>query len=118
MRRREFIVLLTGAAVLGSGAEFAFAQPETKMRLYEVWKSNRLVLTVSSARGPLVSTALAPPGGKRISHPFLSGSAHVAEEEPALREILEQAKNFPDFIERLLRAGYTLRERTLAGSTR
>jgi hypothetical protein len=117
MERREFM-LLVAAAVLGSSAELAFAQLEAKTQAYEVWKANRLVLTVSDAPGPLVSTALAPPGSARVSHPFLSGSAHVAEEEPALREILEQAKNFPDFVARLLRAGYTLRERTLAGSTR
>jgi hypothetical protein len=116
MRRREF-VLFAGAAVFGSRAGSASAQskPE-RTRIYEVRRDDRLVLTVSNEPGPLLSTALPPPGREPVSHPFLSASAYAPDEEPRLHEILERAKNFPDFLARLGAAGYALRERT--GSSR
>ena len=46
MTRRQLAVLLGWAAVLGSRAEPAFAQSEAaKIRVYEVFKGARLVLT-------------------------------------------------------------------------
>jgi len=102
MTRRQLAVLLGWAAVLGSRAEPAFAQSEAaKIRVYEIFKGDRLVLTVSNEPGPLLSAA-----------------AHAPEEEPRLREILERAGDFADFIARLRAAGYTLRERTGGESNR
>jgi len=120
MTRRQLTTLLGWAAILGSRAAPACAQSEAaaKIRVYEVFKGDRLVLTVSNEPGPLLSTALPPPGRKPMPHPFLSASAHAPEEEPRLREILDRAENFPDFIARLRAAGYTLRERTAPGSNR
>jgi hypothetical protein len=119
MTRRQLAVLLGWAAVLGSRAEPAFAQSDAaKIRVYEIFKGDRLVLTVSNEPGPLLSAALPPPGREPMSHPFLSASAHAPEEEPRLREILERAGDFADFIARLRAAGYTLRERTGGGSNR
>ena len=107
------------AAALGSRAATAFAQSEAaKIRVFEVFKGDRPVLTVSNKPGPLLSTALLSPGREPVSHPFLSASAQAVEEEPRLRQILGHAENFPDFIARLRAAGYTLRERTGGGSNR
>ena len=112
MRRREF-VLFAVAAVFGSRAGSASGQSEpAKIRIYEIRRDDRLVLTVSNEPGPLLSTALRPPGRKPVSHRFLSASAHAPEEEPRLRAILERAEDFPDFLARLRAAGYALRERT------
>jgi hypothetical protein len=119
MTRRQLTALLGWAAVLGSLAAPAFAQSEaSKVPVYEVFKGDRLVLTVSNEPGALLSTALPPPGREPIRHPFLGAAAHAPEEEPRLREILERARDFADFIARLRAAGYTLREWTGGGSSR
>jgi len=111
MRRREFIVLLPGLGFLGLAIPRPLAEPGPP-QAYDVFKGERLVLTVRNRPGPLGSTALAPPGGPPALHPFASGAAHAPDEEPSLRDILERSRDFPDFAERLRRAGYTLRERT------
>src|SRR5260370_34602980 len=102
MTRRQLAALLGWAAVLGSRAEPAFAQSEAaRIRVYEVFKGDRLVLTVSNEPGPLLSAALPPPGREPISHPLLRASAHAPAEEPRLRESLERAREVAAFIARL-----------------
>jgi hypothetical protein len=114
MRRREFIVLL-GADLLGARVAYARSEPP---KSYDVFRGDRLVLTIQKRPGPLVSSAEPPPGRRPVPHPFLSGSAHAADEEPSLREILEHSRDFGDFTRRLRRAGYSLRERTSARPSR
>lgn len=119
MTRRRLTALLGWAAALSSPAAPVFAESEAaKIGVYEVFKGDRPVLTVSNEPGLLLSTALLPPGREPASHPFLSGSAQAPEEEPRLREILGHAENFPDFMARLRAAGYTLRERSGGQSSR
>jgi hypothetical protein len=97
-------------AVLWFGLAAAQAQQEpTLTKAYLVTKAGRAVLTVTNRPGPLVSTALLPAGKGPVMHPFLSATAHVAEEEHALRMILEQSADFGDFLDRLREAGYALR---------
>ena len=80
-------------------------------KTYEVSKKGRLVLTVTDAPGPIVSTAVRPPAGALVRHPFLSASAYVPEEEDALRLLLDQSKSTQDFLERLRKAGYQVAPR-------
>lgn len=84
----------------------AVAQPKT----YEVSKRGRLVLTVTDAPGPILSTAILPAGEKPAVHPFLSASAHAPEEENALRALLDQAASTQGFLELLRKAGYQVAE--------
>src|SRR5207237_2888492 len=86
MRRRVFITLIAGARLLGVHIASTLAESEPP-KGYDVFKGERLVLTVRNRPGPLVSTALAPPGRAPASHPFLSGAAHAPDEEPSLRAI-------------------------------
>jgi hypothetical protein len=110
------VILVAGRPVEASaqtrkGEAPALTTPATATtKVYEVSKAERIVLIVRNEPGPLASTALPPPHAKPVLHPFLSGEARAPEEEGALRGILEQSKDFPDFIDRLGRAGYTLRE--------
>lgn len=67
------------------------------------------VLTVVGAPGPLVSTGSRPRGTPPPTHPFLSATAHDAAEESALRALLEQSSDLPDFLGHLAAAGYEVR---------
>jgi hypothetical protein len=97
-------------AVLWFGLATGQAQQEqTLIETYVVTKAGRAVLTVTNRPGPLVSTALLPTGGSPVMHPFLSATAHVAEEEHALRIILDQSTDFGNFLDRLRKAGYAFK---------
>ena len=74
------------------------------MAQYEVLKDGRGVLLFSDESGPLISTALMPPGFKPPIHPFLSARALDPFSEDPIRRILERSKSVEDFI-RLLREG-------------
>jgi len=80
-------------------------------RAYDVSKDGRLVLSVTDAPGPVVSTAAPPPDKAVVSHPFLSASAHDPLEEDALRALLLRAKNTGEFLELLRGAGYQVSPR-------
>ena len=80
-------------------------------RTYEVLRADRLVLTVRNKPGAITSTATPPANSNPVMHPFLSATAHAANEENALHAILEQSSDFDDFLRRLTRNGYTTRER-------
>jgi len=73
---------------------------------FNIYKDDRKILTVKNEPGPLLSTAILPPGTPPPKHPFLSGSALYAPEEGNLREILEQSAGFDDFLKRLKARGY------------
>mgnify|MGYP001563031333 CR=1 FL=1 len=78
---------------------------------WEVFKGERLVLTVSDGPGPIVSTAAPSPGAPPVRHPFLSASAHAPEEEDALKRILDASETTADFLARLKNAGYGVNPR-------
>lgn len=78
---------------------------------WEIYKGERLVLSVSDGPGPLVSTAAPPPGAPSVRHPFLSASAHAPEEEDALKRILDASESTADFLSRLETAGYGVKSR-------
>jgi hypothetical protein len=103
MNRRTLLVALGLSAFLPA----AQAAAQTVHR-YNVLKAGRLVLTVSDVPGPIVSTAALPPGTSPAQHPFLSAAAQTPEEENALYQILEQSKDFDDFLRRLRAGGYTV----------
>ncbi len=112
MRVRLFPLLMMTALACNRPQE----APQTAVggaddRTYEVRKKGKLVLTVTDAPGPIVSTAVRPPDGSAAAHPFLSASAHAAEEEDALGRVLAQSKSTGDFLGRLRKAGYEVRER-------
>lgn len=108
MRLFLTLLLLTGTSACRRPQE----EPTVaEAKTYEVTKKGRLVLTVTDAPGPIVSTALRPPDGKVATHPFLSASAYVPEEEDALRRLLEQSQSTRDFIMRLRKAGYEVAPR-------
>ena len=112
MRLILTLLLLTGMPACRRSQE-APKKGETvvEARSYEVTKKGRLVLTVTDAPGPIVSTALRPPDGKMVKHPFLSASAYAPEEEDALRQLLEKSQNTRDFLARLRKAGYEVAPR-------
>jgi hypothetical protein len=75
-------------------------------RTVTVYTDDHKVLTVKDEPGPLLSTALPPPGFVPPTNPFLSAQAHDPFQEHVLREILERSSGFDDFLHRLQDAGY------------
>ena len=104
------MVLAVMGGLSQAPAQAASPPSASAARTYDVLKAGRLVLTVQKKPGPLAGTALPPPDGRPAVHPFLSGSARDSMEEDALRTILDQSKDFDDFLRRLAEAGYTIRE--------
>lgn len=77
---------------------------------WEVFKAGKLVLRLTAAPGPLLSSALPPPDGEAPPrHPFISGSAVAPEEEGRLREILDRSRDAAGYLQALRRAGYEVR---------
>ena len=103
MNRRTLLIALSLSVFLPT----AEATAQTS-HSYNVLKAGRLVLTVSDVPGPIVSTAVLPPGASPAKHPFLSATAHAPEEEDTLRKTLDQSKDFDDFLRRLREDGYTV----------
>jgi hypothetical protein len=81
-------------------------KPPAEAKTYDVTKNGKLVLSVTDAPGPIVSTAIPPPDGAAVKRSFLTASAHAPEEEDALRRLLERSKDTQDFFARLRKAGY------------
>lgn len=78
---------------------------------WEVFDGATLILEVSDVPGPILSTAMPPPGVKPVTHPFLSAAARSAIHEHRLREVLLASKDVEDFLERLRAAGFTVKAR-------
>lgn len=97
--------LLLALAVLGCPAKPPAPHPGP----WEVFRGERLVLSVSDGAGALVSTAPPQPGAAPVRHPFLAASAHAPEEEDALKRVLDASESTADFLERLKSAGYDVR---------
>ena len=64
------------------------------------------VLWIKDEPGPLLSTALPPPGYTPPRHPFLTGHAFAPSEESRLRDILDRSASFHEFVDNLKKAGY------------
>lgn len=109
MRLVLILTLLSAGAACKRSANEEISAPEAKS--YAVTKEGRLVLTVTDAPGPIVSTAVRPADGSRVKHPFLSASAHDSGEEDALGKILEKSTSTADFLARLNAAGYVVAPR-------
>jgi hypothetical protein len=105
------IVVVLNAGLCGARAQLNDHAQTTPVRTYEVLRADRLVLTVTNKPGPITSTATPPVNSNPVMHPFLSATAHSASEENALHMILVQSGDFNDFLRRLARSGYTVRER-------
>lgn len=73
---------------------------------WDVFKGDRKVLWMKSAPGPILSTALLPPGAKPKQHQFVTATALDPMEESALGALLGNAKDFPEFVALLKANGY------------
>lgn len=77
-------------------------------RAFTVTKDGDTVLTFTDEPGPLMSSALPPPGFVPPENPFVTAQAHNVFHEHALREILDASESADDFVSRLEAAGYTV----------
>lgn len=97
-----------GSSAPGPATESPAAAPAHAWRVYD---GEVLVLEVSDTPGPLLSTALPPPGVAPPSHPFLSGSARSAAHESRLRTLLDGSSDLPGFLSALEGAGFRVEPR-------
>jgi hypothetical protein len=113
------VLLLSGLAVVGGGLSSACNESKQverqparpQVRTVEVMLEGRLVLTARNQPGPLRSTALPPsPDWKPPQHPFLTAQAHDANSESRLKNILDQSKDFDDYLRRLSKDGFHVKE--------
>lgn len=102
---RRLGTFLFGLALLGCPEKAPAPSPDA----WEVFKGERMVLSVSDGPGPLVSTAAPPPGTPPVRHAFLSASAHAPEEEDTLKRVLDASTSTADFLARLKSAGYAVK---------
>ena len=79
-------------------------------RTVVVYRDDRKVLTAKDEPGPLMSTALPPPGFTPPTNPFLSAQAHDPFAEHELRQILDRSSSFDDFLANLSEAGFRTEE--------
>ena len=80
------------------------------MRSFTVTSDGDTVLLFWDEPGPLMSSALPPPGFVPPTNPFLTAQAHNVFHEHALRAILDESSGVEDFVERLEAAGYAVAE--------
>lgn len=93
----------------GASATQGSAKGRSLAHAWNVYDGETLILEVHDTPGPLVSTAMLPPGVAPNQHPFLSASARSSIHEHKLRELLEESRDLPDFLRRLEGAGYAVR---------
>ncbi len=87
-------------------APVAEGEPESsKARVY---REGELVLEVSDRPGILISKMAPPPhpGDDLERHPFLSGTAHLAQFEGIMRDLLEASSSYEGFLGALRAAGF------------
>jgi hypothetical protein len=101
MRLAALLVLVTVAACSSPKAPAPAAGNRWK-----VYDGPTLILEVSDTPGPITSTAMPPPGGKPMIHPYLSASALSAAHEGQLGDFLEDSTSCADFLARLRTAGF------------
>ena len=106
--------LLLAALAVGATACSRNSKNAPETPVWSAYRGDREVLRFKEGSGPLRSTALLPVGAEPPTHPFLTASALDAGEEGALRDVLTNSKSFPEFIERLKKAGYDVRPGTVS----
>jgi len=99
---------------LGLLAACSKAAAPPALPIWAAYRGDIEVLRCKEGSGPLRSTALLPVGVEPPVHPFLTATALVPEEESALFDILKSSNSFPDFMERLKKAGYDVRPDTVS----
>ena len=81
------------------------ASPSEPAKTFLVYSDETLVLTMVDEPGALISTAYTR-RRKPVKHPFLSATAHAAEHESDLHDLLMRSSNMGEFQERLSEAGF------------
>ena len=82
-------------------------------RRYIVYRGGEKIAEISDQPGPLISTKAPPPpaaNAKPALHPFLSATAYVPEEEGRLRDVLNQSRSLPEYLEALRAMGFSVEE--------
>ena len=79
-------------------------------RTFEVYADDDLVLTIKDEPGPLMSTALPPPGFSPPTSDFLSAQAHNPFHEHVLRGLLEKSMSLDEYLAQLRNGGYRVEE--------
>ena len=102
------------ACACGRGGKEAPVPTSPTTPIWSAYRGDVEVLRFKEGSGPLRSTAMLPVGVEPPTHPFLTASALQPSEEGGLRDILVASKSFPDFVERLKKAGYDVRPGTVA----
>jgi hypothetical protein len=114
MKRALLLTLVAAVCACGRSPK---EEPVPKTPAQPIWSAysgGEEVLRFKEGSGPLRSSAMLPIGATPPIHPFLTATALHATEEGRLRDVLEASKSFPDFIERLKKAGYEVRPGTIA----
>lgn len=76
---------------------------------WNVYDGDTLILDVSDQPGPIISTAILPPGQAPATNPFLSATSHDAFHENQLHDILQASHDVPSFLGGLRSAGFTVK---------
>jgi hypothetical protein len=84
----------------------------TLPRRYAVYRGSDKVLEITDQPGPLISKQAPPPatGQAPVLHPFLSATAYVLEEEGRLRDVLNQSRSLPEYLQALRAMGLSVEE--------
>lgn len=80
------------------------------MHAWSIFDGADLVLTLTDEPGPITSTAPPPPGGRVVTHPFLSAAARDAGYENQLKALLDQSASVADYLARLQGAGFRVQQ--------
>ena len=76
---------------------------------WQVYDRDTLVLEVSSRPGPIISTALLPPGTPPATSTFMSATARDAAHEDQLHGILVASRDLDGFLANLRAAGLVVK---------
>ena len=107
------VIALLSLGLLAACSKAAAPAPPA-LPIWAAYRGDIEVLRFKEGSGLLRSTALLPVGVEPPVHPFLTATALVPEEESALFDILKSSNSFPDFMERLKKAGYDVRPGTVS----
>lgn len=75
---------------------------------FDVLKNGKKVEWIKNAPGAIISKGTLPPDVKPLTHPFLTSQSFDAFEEDNLRQIMEKARSFDDYVALLKKGGYTV----------